>query len=238
MSTTPTFSGFPQKGLQFFRDLAENNNRDWFEAHKQQYLDWMVAPAQSFVLTLGPMLQTILSDIVYDARTNGSGSIRRIYRDIRFSKDKAPYHTALGMSFWQSGQKRNQGSGFYVHLDATGAQVYTGMYMFDKQFLEAYRQAVVDEELGAELEDAIASLKRSGDYPVGGESFKRVPAGYDSKHPRADLLRHGTLHASSPHIDPQVVSTPEFVDVCLNHCRNMAPLHQWLVRVGERLPPA
>src|SRR5262249_50222751 len=146
-------------------------------------------------------LQGILSDIVYDARANGSGSIRRIYRDIRFSKDKSPYHTHMGISFWQSGQKRFEGSGFYVHLDATGAEVYTGMYMFDKPLLEAYRQAVIDDVLGEELEDAIASVKQAGNYGVGSESFKRVPAGYDPKHPRADLLRYGALNAGAPHID-------------------------------------
>lgn len=237
MSTMPTFSGFPQAGLQFFRDLAANNDREWFEAHKPTYLDQVVAPAQSFVLTLGPLLQTVVPGIVFDPRTNGSGSIRRIYRDIRFSKDKTPYNTHLGIVFWQGGQKRMGGASFYVHLSPTGGVIYTGMYEFSKPFLEAYRQAVVDEELGAELDDVLAALRQTGSYPVGGESYKRVPAGYDPQHPRADLLRYGTLYSESPRIDPPVVSTPELVEVCLEHCRQMAPLHRWLVSVAERQKP-
>lgn len=233
MSAAPAFPGFPEGGLQFFRDLARNNNREWFEAHKVEYQELLIAPAQAFVEALGPRLQAIIPSIAFDTRANG-GSITRIYRDIRFSKDKTPYKDYLGINFWHEGQKRLEGSGFYVHLTASGVDVYTGMHHFDKPFLDAYREAVVDKKLGAQLDDALASIQKSGAYPLGGDMSKRVPAGYAADHPRADLLRYKGLHAQSPHLDPQVVSSPELVDVCFEHCRHMAPLHHWLVAVEAR----
>ena len=234
MTSTPAFSGFPKAGLQFFADLAQNNNKAWFDTHKQHYLNLVVAPAQSFVLELGAKLQAALPDIVYDARTNGSGSIGRIYRDIRFSKDKSPYKDYLGVVFWQRGQKKNDGAGFYFHMNAGGAEIYTGMYAFDKPFMEAYRDAVVSKKLGAALDDVLMALKKAGDYPVGGETFKRTPAGYDAAHPRANFLRYNGIYAQSPHMDAEILSRPDLIDVCFEHCINTAPLHHWLVAVEER----
>jgi uncharacterized protein (TIGR02453 family) len=234
MSAAPKFSGFPKAALQFFSDITTNNNREWFEAHKKDYLERVVAPAQSFVLELGAKLQAALPDIVYDARANGSGSIGRIYRDIRFSRDKSPYKDYLGIVFWQQGQKKNDGAGFYFHLNASGAEIYTGMYAFDKPFMEAYRDALVSKKLGAAFDDVLAALKKAGDYPVGGELFKRTPAGYDAAHPHANFLRYNGIYAQSPHLDAEILASPQLIDVCFDHCVNMAPLHHWLVAVEER----
>lgn len=85
MPEKQSFTGFPQEGLQFLADLAENNERDWFNPRKQVYLDNIVAPAVAFVETVGEQLQFISPGIQYDSRTNGSGSLMRIYRDTRFS---------------------------------------------------------------------------------------------------------------------------------------------------------
>jgi len=176
--------------LQFYENLAANNNREWFNAHKQEYLDYVLAPAVDFVIALGERLKTLSRAITYDTRTNGAGSIMRIYRDTRFSKDKTPYKTNLGIVFGQGGKKKTESPGFYFHMDADGAVIYTGLPMLSKEVLTAYRDAVVDAKLGAELEKALASIRRAGTYEIGGEQSKRVPAGYDPEHKRADLLKH------------------------------------------------
>ena len=234
MDTASTFSGFPKQGLQFYRNLAANNNRDWFQVHKQEYLDYVLAPAVDFVIALGERLKTLSKSITYDTRTNGAGSIMRIYRDTRFSKDKTPYKTHLGISFGQGGKKKTESPGFHFHLDADGAALYTGLYMFSKPVLAAFRDAVVDDRLGKELESALAAVGRAGQYEIGGEQSKRVPARYDPSHRRADLLKYKGLYAKSPLIKPAVVSTPELVEVCFEHCRNMLPLQQWLAKVDSR----
>jgi uncharacterized protein (TIGR02453 family) len=234
MSKTPDFYGFPAEALRFLEELAKNNNREWFNARKQEYQDYVLGPAQDFVLALGERLRTISAGIIYDTRTSGSGSILRIYRDIRFSKDKTPYHTYLRMVFWEGNRKKMENPGFFVGLEPSGAGVYAGMYGFPKPFLAAYRDAVVDEELGAELEQVLESVKSAGEYTIGREHYKRVPRGYDAEHKRAELLKYNALYSHKSQIPSETILRPEFVEVCFEHCWNMAPLHQWLVKVGDR----
>ncbi len=234
MTDSTAFSGFPNECLHFFQTLAANNNREWFEAHKQDYLDYVQTPARIFVAELGQRLQILSRGIQFDLRTNGSGSLMRIYRDIRFSKDKTPYKTNLGIVFWEGKRKKTESPAFYFHMDASGAAIYSGLYTFPEPVLPVYHDAVVDERLGTELESAIASVKSAGDYEIGGQHYTRVPKGYDSAHPRADLLRYNGLHARSPLIDAGTISSPRLVEVAFEHCRNMLPLHNWVVKVDNR----
>ncbi len=234
MTNTP-FTGFPQQGPKFLADLAENNDRDWFNENKKVYLDSIVAPAVAFTETLGDRLQFISAHIQYDTRTNGQGSLMRIYRDVRFSKDKSPYKTWVGIRFWEGAGKKTECPGFFLWFEAAGAGLYTGMYGFPKALLKAYREAVADEELGSELDSALDAVREAGDYKIGGEHYKKVPRGFDPDHPRADLLRHNVIYASSPRIGLDQLSSPALVDLCMDHCQNMAPLHHWLVKVNRTL---
>lgn len=226
-----SFTGFPPEGLQFLADLGQNNDRDWFNARKQLYLDHIVAPAVAFVETMGERLRFISPHIQYDTRTNGQGSLMRIYRDTRFSEDKSPYKTWVGIRFWEGGGKASQNPGYFFGFDATAGGLHVGMHGFDKAMLTAYRQAVDDDVLGPELETALAAVRGAGNYEVNGEHYKRVPRGYDQDHPRADLLRYNTLYVSSPGIEPAVLSSAGLVDVVMDHCEKMAPVQQWLVQV-------
>jgi uncharacterized protein (TIGR02453 family) len=234
MSERQSFTGFPQEGLQFLADLGENNERDWFNSRKQVYLDTIVAPAVAFVETVGEQLQFISPHIQYDTRTNGQGSLMRIYRDTRFSADKTPYKTWVGIRFWEGPGKANENPGFFFGFDATAGGLHVGMHGFDKTMLTAYREAVADDKLGQELEAALEAVRRTGAYEVNGEHYKRVPRGFDPSHPRADLLRYNTLYASSPGIEPAVLSSAGLVDVVIDHCENMAPVQRWLVKLKKR----
>ena len=122
-----TFAGFPQEGLNFLASLTDNNDRNWFNANKQTYLDNIVAPAVTFVETLGDRLQFISPHIQYDTRTNGQGSLMRIYRDVRFSKDKSPYKTWVGVRFWEGAGKKTECPGFFLWFESNKAGLYTGM---------------------------------------------------------------------------------------------------------------
>jgi uncharacterized protein (TIGR02453 family) len=234
MSEAPDFSGFLQEGLRFLTELKEHNTREWFEANKDTYRDHVLAPAQDLVFALGERLKGLSPGIAYDTAANGSGSILRIYRDLRFSRDKRPYNTHVRLVFWEGRRKKMENPSFFVRIGPDGVGVYAGIHVFQKTFLAAYRDAVVDDLLGADLEAAIETVRGAGDYTVGGEHYKRVPRGYDADHPRAGLLRYNGLwaHTTAP-IDPAVIVTPELVEVCLEHCRNMAPLHRWLVVVEQ-----
>ena len=100
------FVGFPENGLRFLSGLKKNNNKEWFDARKETYREGVAEPAQAFVVALGRRLQTISKGIIYDTRLNGGGSVMRVYRDIRFSKDKTPYKDWLGIFFWEGKAKK------------------------------------------------------------------------------------------------------------------------------------
>lgn len=225
-----TFTGFPREGIQFLRDIDDNNNRDWFEANKHIYQTALVEPAQAFIMALGERLQAIAPNVQYDTRTNGSGSLMRIYRDVRFSKDKSPYKNWIGIVFWEGQGKKTDNSSFYFGISGSGAGIHAGMYGFEPAMLAAYRAAVDDEGQGNALAEIVAGLQTAV-YPLHGDQYKQTPRGFAKDHPRADLLRYKGLYASAPQLDPDIVASSGLVDVCFAHCQKMAPLQQWLARV-------
>lgn len=234
MATQFEFNGFPPQALQFLQELAANNRREWFEAHKETYQEELLKPAQDFVLALGTRLQRAFPGVRFDTATNGSGTLMRIYRDTRFSADKTPYKANISGMFWEGRGKKTEVPAFGFQLDPDGMRLMAGMFQFPKPMLLAYRQAVADDKLGPALAAALSQVRQAGDYKLIGEQYQRVPAEYDPGHPRADLLRYKYLYVSVDGIPPQVAASPELVDTCFTHFRNMAPLQQWLVQAAER----
>lgn len=229
-----SFSGFPKAGVQFLADLASNNKRVWFQANKKIFQEQLQQPAQHFVLDLGVRLQEISPGISYDTRTNGSGSLMRIYRDIRFSKDKTPYKTNISMVFWEGPGKKLANPGFFIRFEPSGGGIYVGQHVFDKAKLSVYRDAVTDDQLGPELEEALAQVNAVGSYEVGGEHYKRVPRGYDPEHPRAAYLKYNGLWAVNPTaVQEADLYQSELVDICFEHCRRMDPIQRWLVKIDQ-----
>jgi uncharacterized protein (TIGR02453 family) len=151
----------------------------------------------------------------------------RIHRDLRFSKDKTPYHTHIRVIFWHVEGNRTHGPGFHIGFNHAECGLYAGQYSLGKGELEAYRRAV-DGDYGNELAKAISLVEGSGDYHVGGHRYKRVPRGFPPEHPRAELLRYGGLYAMTQ-VDPAMATAPDFADVCFEHFGRMAPLVRWLV---------
>lgn len=233
MGEESTFPGFPPEGLQFFLNLGKNNNRDWFQAHKQDYIDQIVAPGLSYITALGARLESILPGVRYDLRTNGQGSLGRIYRDVRFSKDKRPYRTRAWFAFWHGPGKKTASPAFSLGFDPEGWKVMAGQHRMSKSILEAYRSAVVDEDLGSELEAALAPLEAGGSYEIGERRYKQVPRGYDPEHPRARWLKFAGVWVSRDIQEPEAVTRPDFVDRSFDECLTLAPLVRWLVRVND-----
>jgi uncharacterized protein (TIGR02453 family) len=230
MKNLNEFAGFPKETLDFLANLKLNNNREWFNKHKREYQEYFLEPAKSFVVTLGERLQTAISkEIRYDLRLNGSGSIMRIYRDVRFRKDKTPYNTRLRTVFWEGEGKKMAHPGYFIAFDAAGGGIYGGLHRFNRVELESYRNSVITS-LGDEISEVIHLLNKKN-YKVGGEHYKRTPRGYDNSHPRANLLKFNGLYAVSPTIEPDLFTDPKIIDVCLEHCLNMVPLHNLLMKI-------
>lgn len=232
MDEVQAFEGFPPEGFRFFRELAVNNNREWFQEHKQDYIDYLQTPAVSLVVELGERLKSEFPGIEYDLRTNGAGSIMRIYRDIRFSKDKTPYKTHIGINFWEGSQKKGS-PGFHLFMDSESATFYGGYHVFPKEYLAAYREAVANDTSGEKLRKGLDSLSKLQSFEFGGEQLKKVPPGYDKDSPRGDLLRYKGLWVKSPKLDPKTLASPKLVDTCAASAHSMGAVHRWFVEVNK-----
>ena len=253
-----SFSGFPAEGLAFLVDLRENNTKEWFEAQKSLYKEAVQAPAIALVAALGRRLAEEFPPVSYDTRTNG-GSLMRIYRDTRFSKDKTPYKTNVAMMFAPPGQKKMAAAGFGLQITPEGIDLVAGQFAFDPEELERYRAAVVDEEAGAALEAAAAKVSAAAEvaapgsriaaagrgvaggglpadtlYHFGDPELKRVPRGFDANHPRGRWLRRKGLPVFSPQLDRELALRPELVDEVMTHFRNMAPVWRWVMEYVNR----
>lgn len=224
------FSGFSKELVAFYQQLSQNNDKVWFDGHKDIYKNEVVTPAVAFVETMGMRLRAIAPNIIADTRLNGSGSLFRIYRDIRFSKDKSPYKTYLTIHFWEGAGKKTENTGFYFHLRPPTLMLGAGMHGFTKSALASYRDAVVDPELGAALRDAVKKVTSREGYEVGGLHYKRTPRGYED-HKENEYLFYNGLYVSTEMEMPDEFFSADLVDYCYEHFIHMSPIHQWLVPI-------
>jgi len=222
-----SFNGFPKECSEFFNYLVTNNSRDWFNSHKSEYESYVLAPARSFVVAMGDRLSQIAPDI--HAEPMIDRSIFRIHRDVRFSTDKNPYKTHLGIWLWQGEAPRMENSGFYFHLEQNTLMLGVGIYRFSQLTLQKYRQAVINQQMGEKLDSAIASIAHKRNYSIGGLYYKRVPRGYDRNHKRAELLRYNGLSAAQETKIPDEFYSDKLIEYCFVRYSDMLPIHQWLV---------
>lgn len=225
--TTTSFTGFPQEATRFMQDLAENNDKEWFKENKPRFVRYVQEPAVALVEALGQRLQAEYPRITYEARAH-NGSLMRIYRDTRFSKDKSPYKTNVAMMFMPAGYNRMQGPGFGLQMTLEQVELIVGSFAFTKPQLDLYREAVLNPDLGTRLEQAAGEVASAGEYPIEGKELKTVPRGYDKDHPRAEWLRYKGLHVFAPAIPLETAHTPALVDAAMAHFTNMAPVYHWL----------
>jgi uncharacterized protein (TIGR02453 family) len=219
------FAGFPKETARFLAGIRQHNDKAWFDAHRADYERAFLAPAQAFVEALGPRLRKI--DPAVQAQPGLNGSILRINRDVRFSKDKSPYKDHLDLWFWTGEEKGWDCSGFFFRLTADRLLLGAGMHGFVPPMLARYRAAVLDPKRGAALVAIVAKLRKAG-YEVGTERYKKPPRGVAADHLRAALLRHGGLHAGWEGKHPPQLGSAGLVGFVAGHFAKVAPLHAWL----------
>ncbi len=224
--TAPTaFAGFPAGTQRFLRELAANNNKPWFDEHRDDYERFYLEPAVAFVSAIGPKLKRLSPAIQFAPKVNGS--IMRINRDTRFSKDKSPYKNHLDMWFWQGKEKGWDMPGYFLRVESKKVTVGAGMHHFMGNHVDAYRQAVVDDKHGRALVATAKKVTGAG-YEIFGATRKTVPRGFDAEHPRAEFLKHDGLWSAITGPAPKELSTPAFVDYCVHHLEALTPLNKWL----------
>ncbi len=222
------FSGLPPKTFRFLGGLSRNNDKAWFEEHRGDYDAYYVEPGKALVLALGPLLQKFAPQVQFEPRVGGS--IARVHRDVRFTKDKSPYKDHLDLWFWHGHQKGWNAPGFFFRLTEKKVLLGSGMHLFDKDQLANYRAAVLDPKKGAALSKALKAVAADGES-TGEPVRKKVPRGFDAEHPRADLLKHDGLHAYWEGPVPKEARTAAFPAWCAEHFRAQWPVGKWLLSV-------
>lgn len=224
------FKGFPKISVKFLSDLAKNNDKVWFNNNKETFTTQLLQPAQLFVVAMGKKLEKIAPNIHADPRTDKS--IFRIYRDTRFSADKSPFKTHLGIFWWEGDRPKMECPGFYFHLEPPNLLLGCGLYMFSKPFLKTFRESVVDKKSGLALVEAIKAASKKG--KVGGKHYKQTPRGFDAAHPNAEYLLYNGLHVMTETKIPQELYSEALVDYCVRWYKDIVPLHKWLVEITKR----
>ena len=221
-----TFSGFPDSDAKFFKTLAKKNTREWFHAHKAEFETEWNAPMKAL---LGGLRETI--DASYARCDLGEPKVFRINRDVRFSKDKAPYKTHVGglIPIARGGKGvTDVPMALYFQVGAKDTFAGAGHYMMEKESLERFRAAVADDKRGKELEKILAALTKKGFTPRAYDRLKRAPKGYSPEHPRAELLSYKGLTVMFPPIPKALLTSPKLAKWLADACKVSAPFVDWL----------
>jgi len=218
---------FPNNTAVFLKKLSNNNTKEWFEKNRELFNNDFLQPAVQFVVDLGERLQTIAPSIVAIPKIDKS--IFRLHRDIRFSKDKSPFKTNLGIFFWE-GKNKKESPGFYFHIEPKLFLLASGIYMPSKEQLKIYRDAVYNLELGKELHNTIKKVLQKGKYTLEGKTYKKVPKGYDPNYPYAEYLLYNGLYLEYSSSNFSELKN-DVVNFSFKIFKDMLPIHQWLVKI-------
>jgi len=218
---------FSPELFAFLRDLADNNDREWFAANKGRYEAQVLEPALAFIEDFAYRLAEISPNLRSDPRRVG-GSLFRIYRDTRFSRDKTPYKTHTGMHFRHVAAKDVHAPGYYLHLAPESVFGGGGIWRPDTPTANKIREAIAADPKGWRAATRSKGfLDRFGG--VGGEQLKRVPSSFDPEHEFADDLRRKGWFASVE-LSVGAATTPGFLDTYTELCETAAPMMRFLCR--------
>jgi uncharacterized protein (TIGR02453 family) len=234
----PTFSGFRPAALTFFRGLARNNTKEWFEARRMVYEEEVKRPFTLLVEEIDARLGDIAPEIVGQPKR----SMFRIHRDIRFSKDKSPYKTNAACWFFHrdaghgvGSQNAHGGAGFYFHLEPNACFCGGGIWMPPAPTLKALRQALAKDYTTFEKTVTAPAFRRAFGTLSGEAMLTRPPKGYDADHPAVAWLRYKSFTAGRP-VSLEDVQSKKLPDLLVKQFATMLPLVRWL-NSALGLPP-
>ena len=215
----------------FFRDLKKNNDRDWFEANKQRYEEVVRGPLMAFIEDFAEPLYKISPHFRADARKVG-GSLFRIFRDVRFSKDKTPYKTHAGVHFRHENARDAHAPGFYLHLAPGECFMAAGIWHPETAVARQIRAAILEHHDKWKKMMKGAAFARHG-FTLDGESLKRPPAGIEADHPLIEDLKRKDFIAVAD-LAEKDLSTPGFPKLFANRCKSLANFVEFLSHAVEQ----
>ena len=189
----PQFTGFSKKTFAFLGQLEKNNNREWFEDNKQRYLKDVLDPALDFIATIAPSIHD-LSDYFDAIPKRTGGSLMRVYRDMRFVKDKRPYKTNIGIQFRHQFGKDIHAPGYYLHVEKDNCFLAAGLWRPEPRALAGIRALI--KEKPVDWGKAVQSKAFKQAYTLGGRSLTRPPKGYTQEDPFLEDLKRKDFMAA------------------------------------------
>ncbi len=208
----------------FLTDLKRNNDREWFRENRDRYDADVKEPALRFVAAFSGPLRKISPHFVADPRPVG-GSLFRIHRDTRFSRDKSPYKVHVGIHFRHARGKDVHAPGFYLHLEPGNVFLGAGIWHPETKTLLRIREAIVDDPARWKR---ISKAKRFRDaFELAGDSLKRPPRGFDPEHPLVEDLRRKDFIAVR-NLSQKEACSPGFTNRVADGFRTAGPFVRFL----------
>lgn len=236
----PHSVAFTPKALAFLRALKRNNKREWFEAHRAEYTSDLLEPLRTVAEELDVRFASLAPEFVGDPKR----SLFRIYRDIRFSKDKTPYKTHGSLWIYHRapgrgvGKEIDGGAGFYLHIEPGASLVAGGLWMPPRPLLAKVRERFSEDLKGWESAVGSSMMKKrfeklTDDEP--GILLKRLPRGFEEGHKAERWLRYNSFTVSRTYTDAEMLS-PKLIDNAIKDYSAMLPMVRWLNRALGFLP--
>ncbi|NOR51878.1 MAG: TIGR02453 family protein [Gammaproteobacteria bacterium] len=230
------YNGFPKDCIPFLKDLRAHNERDWFNENKGRYESTVREPALKFIEEMGPKLMKVSPHFRAIPKKVG-GSLMRVYRDIRFSKDKTPFKTNIGIQFRHELGKDVHAPGFYLHIEPGDCFLGVGLWRPDSKQLIKIRDFIIDNPNA--WQQALAYLPFKSNFELVGASLKRPPRGYPADHALLEDLKRKDFIALMP-FDEVMIEYSMFVDFVVKHYRQADQFMHYLcdaVQVNYKIEP-
>ena len=225
------YAGFERRTVDFLENLAANNNREWFNENKQRYEEDVLDVALRFIISMQEPLADIAPRFTA-VPTRVGGSLMRVYRDTRFSKNKLPYKTNVGIQFRHEQARDVHSPGYYVHLEPSRAFLGVGMWRPDPDSLRRIRERIGARP--AEWQRALGDASFRRYFELGGETLTRPPKGFDKDHPCIEDIKRKSFIATRE-LDVETCLKPQFQRLVESSFRNAEPLMRFLCKaVGVR----
>ncbi len=218
----PRFAGFPAAGIDFLKGIKRNNRREWFLPRKEIFENNVKAPMCELVDHLNTAFARFAPEHVMEPNK----AVYRFYRDTRFSNDKSPYKDRIAATFQRRGIGRHEGAGYYFHISPKEVAVGGGVYLAPPESLQLMRARLATEYREFKRLIATAPLKRLFGEMTG-DQLARVPKGYCSDHPAADLLRYKQF-LFFDELPAALALKPELLDELVARFRAMAKFIDFL----------
>jgi|SRR3954470_6550082 uncharacterized protein (TIGR02453 family) len=219
------FAGFPESGLSFFRGLSKNNDRDWFEAHRKTWDDEVFPAMLEWCGALIERVRDVMPGLVFAPRQGGS--VYRLYRDIRFSRDKRPYKTHVAALLWD-GVEKHDSPGVYLHVSPEEVIFGGGIYLFEEARLDRFRKVLHDPDAAERLDQALAAAKKGGLKLEIADKLQRSPRGFDPGGARAEQSKWKGLTVVKRVKPAGWLHSAAALDRSEAVARAYAPLHRWM----------